>query len=85
MTQYVAAREELMGQADGRWSLPRLIHNWQARRQVRNLSDFEDMTLNDIGVTRDEVAWASRLPLSVNASVVLKDRAARRRLRESAR
>ena len=57
-----------------------LLRNWRARRHVRALQDRSDELLFDIGVTRDEVAWASRLPLTANAAKAL-DRAAYERRR----
>jgi uncharacterized protein YjiS (DUF1127 family) len=52
---------------------------WQARQQRRidreafeHLLDLDDAILDDIGVTRDDVIRANRLPLSVNASAELE-------------
>ncbi len=54
-------------------------HAWEVRRQRRinrdafkTLLRMDDRSLADIGVTRDEVVWASRLPLSYNASAELE-------------
>jgi hypothetical protein len=41
--------------------------------------DHDDYLLRDIGVTRQDVRWASRLPLTVNAALALEERAFRRR------
>lgn len=46
----------------------RLQRNWKARRKIRQMRELDDHLLNDIGVTRDEVVWASYLPLSKNAA-----------------
>ena len=35
--------------------------------------------LDDIGITRADVRWASGLPLTVNAALELEERATRRR------
>ncbi len=56
-----------------------LIRNWIARRSVARLSQLDDYMLRDIGITRDEIAWASRLPLSQNAALELEERALKRR------
>lgn len=79
LKRQIAAREQLMGEVEGRFSLRRLYHNWKIRRQITRLQDRSDRVLDDIGVTRDELSWASQLPLTVNASLALEDRAYRRR------
>lgn len=53
--------------------------NWRARRNVRNLLELDDRMLADIGVRRDEVAWAAQLPLAVNAALELEAAAFSRR------
>ena len=50
-----------------------------ARRAFENLLILDEDLLKDIGVTRDEVIWASRLPLDVSAAQKLKEIADRRR------
>jgi uncharacterized protein YjiS (DUF1127 family) len=57
----------------------RLIQNWFARRSVSQLDRLDDYLLRDIGVTREDVRWASNLPLSMNAAAELDERATRRR------
>ena len=57
--------------------------NWKARRKIRAMQDLDDRMLSDIGVRRDEVLWASRLPLSVNAALELEQAAYGRRKRQS--
>lgn len=54
----------------------------QNRRRFEAMLELEDSLLNDIGVTRDEVRWASRLPLSYSAGDELR-RASGRRIRRS--
>lgn len=51
----------------------------EARDAFRNTLRLDDHLLDDIGVTRDEVEWAARLPLDENASHALFARAKRRR------
>ncbi|WP_205042102.1 DUF1127 domain-containing protein [Rhodoligotrophos defluvii] len=48
-------------------SLSVLLANWRARQGLKDLLAADDWLLKDIGLTRNEVAWAMRLPLSVNA------------------
>jgi len=57
----------------------RLAQNWFARRSVAELDRLDDYLLRDIGVTRDDVRWASHLPLTMNAAAELENRASRRR------
>ena len=63
-------------------TVQRWYKNWLARRQVRSLASYETRMLNDMGVTRDEVLWASRLPLNINAAWELRHRSRTRRLAE---
>lgn len=62
--------------------LHEVAHHWMVRRKVRNLAELDDRMLADIGVRRDEVIWASHLPLSVNAALELEAAAYRRRNRK---
>ncbi len=61
------------------FSLATLFRNWKARSKIRNMLDLDDRMLTDIGVRRDEVIWASYLPLSTNAALELETAAFRRR------
>lgn len=64
----------------GGWhTLSLLWGNWKRRRKVRGLRDLDDRILDDIGVTREEIAWAAELPLTINPALALQDRAGRRR------
>ena len=42
------------------------------RKKFKNLLDLEDKMLDDIGVTREEVQQAARLPLSQDAATELR-------------
>ena len=75
----VAVRKQITGHKVPLSGLANLWRNWKARRHVSKLQDCEERILDDIGVTRDELSWASRLPLTVNAALALEDRAYRRR------
>lgn len=48
------------------------ISLWRTRRRFNRLLDLDDRMLDDIGVTRAEVEYASRLPLGVNAAMELR-------------
>lgn len=78
MREYALARAESLGEFGSSW-LSRVFRNWKARRRVAQLEGYDDFLLADIGVTRDEIRWASSLPLSINAALALEDRAFRRR------
>ena len=62
----------------------RLYHNWKTRNQVRQLETYDARMLDDMGVTRAEVMWAARLPLSLNAAWELRHRSRTRRLADRA-
>jgi uncharacterized protein YjiS (DUF1127 family) len=82
MTDHAIARagcHDAVSIAD--WMACRYRH-WKARGKVRAMQDLDDRTLADIGVRRDEVLWASRLPLSVNAALELEQAAYGRRKRQ---
>lgn len=48
------------------------------RLAIRELVTLDDETLKDIGISRDDIRWASKLPLSTNAAVELEVLARRR-------
>ncbi len=81
MTNHTLSQTRAIARTDIKPTIARRFRNWIARRKVRQLQDYDDNILDDIGVTRDEVAWASQLPLSVNAAHEL-DKAAYRRRKE---
>ena len=62
-----------------RFSVSGWLRNWRARSRVRALHELDDRMLADIGVQREEVIWASHLPLSVNAAQELENVAYGRR------
>lgn len=79
MRDYALNRAEAAEAAGSMSLLWGFIRNWRARRAVERLDALDDFLLRDIGVTRAEVHWASGLPLSVNAALLLEERATRRR------
>lgn len=55
------------------------VHNYHAykthrtnRRAFVQMLNLEEGVLSDIGVTRDDVLWASNLPIEVNAALELE-------------
>jgi uncharacterized protein YjiS (DUF1127 family) len=79
MRDYALNRAVSLGEIKGASFLSRLYRNWRARSSVSRLDSYDDFLLRDIGVTRDEVRWASGLPLTVNAALALEERAFGRR------
>ena len=75
------ARNEVHSRNEFRYQPLRLYRNWQVRRLVRSMIDMEDNMLDDIGIERAELQWAARLPLTVNASIAVHERARKRRER----
>ncbi len=79
MTIITAVRTDAWDEAAFRGPLLHLWQSWRLRRKLRRLRHLEDRVLDDIGITREEVAWAACLPIGVNAALALQDRAKRRR------
>jgi len=79
MRDYALHRAESLGEFGIVSFVRRLVRNWKAKRRIVALGNFDDYMLQDIGITRDEVEWATGLPLTVNAAVALEERAFRRR------
>jgi uncharacterized protein YjiS (DUF1127 family) len=79
MRDYTLTRALSLGEAGGGSPIARLLRNWRARRSVARLQTFDDYILRDIGVTREDIAWAAGLPLTVNAALGLEERSLKRR------
>jgi hypothetical protein len=56
-------------------SIVSLFRNWRARSKMAKLATCDEQILKDLGVRRDEVRWALRLPLSQNPRLALEERA----------
>ncbi len=82
MSSITAADLRFSGKARAAGRALRLLRDWRRRAKLRRLRHFDDRTLDDMGITRDELAWASGLPLRVNAALALEERAGRRRREE---
>jgi hypothetical protein len=54
------------------FSLATLLINWRARRTVARLEHCEDRILHQLGIAREDVAHALRLPVSENAGLALE-------------
>ena len=79
MRDYALNRSLSFGEAAGGSIIARLARNWQARRSIARLRDYDDYMLRDIGVSRADVEWAAGLPLTVNAALELEERSNQRR------
>jgi len=82
MTNHAISQTRARHAAPDQFSWSTLFRNWYTRRKVKSLQDRDDRTLDDIGVTRDEIMWAAHLPLSVNAANELERASYRRRKEE---
>ena len=84
MTDYqsrVAARLPLHGRLFD--PLYRLFDAWRRRRRFATLRDLDDRQLQDIGLTRDDVAWGMNLPIRENAAMRIRLQRQERRALES--
>lgn len=73
MRNYIETQAISAGLHPAHALLPRLWRNWRARRGIRLLERMDDHMLRDMGLTRDDLRWARRLPLSANAEASLED------------
>jgi uncharacterized protein YjiS (DUF1127 family) len=74
MRDYVLSRAIFDDRIGNRSLFSRLFHNWKARREVSQLAGFDDFMLADIGVSRADVEWATKLPLTTDATEALEAR-----------
>jgi hypothetical protein len=74
MRDYALHQAQVSGSLPGAGLFENLIRNWLARRAVRRLEYLDEHLLRDIGATRDDVVWASHLPLNRNAALALDER-----------
>ena len=56
----------------------RLVRNWLSQGAIARLARLDDRVLEDVGITRRDIEWARRLPITVNAENALMDRVAGR-------
>ena len=85
MRNYALHRAASLGEFGVISVLRRFLRNWVARRAVARLDTYDDFLLRDIGVSRDDIRWATSLPLSQNAALALEERSVRQRRAEFAR
>ncbi|WP_373503556.1 DUF1127 domain-containing protein [Aestuariivirga sp.] len=46
--------------------LRRLFRSWVAKKKLKRLEQLDDYMLNDIGLTRDDLRYVTRLPYDVD-------------------
>jgi uncharacterized protein YjiS (DUF1127 family) len=78
MRNYALTRAISLEEGNGFSIITRLWRNWQARKRIEDLRTYDDYMLRDIGLTREEVQWAAELPLTVNSTLALEERAFKR-------
>ena len=66
MRDYILHQAEAYERTFALAALRRVLRNWWKRRTLRKLQDLDDHLLYDIGLTRDEIDHALRLPLSID-------------------
>jgi uncharacterized protein YjiS (DUF1127 family) len=74
MRDYALNRAIFDDRIGNRSLFSRLFHNWKARREVSELVGLDDFMLADIGVTRADVEWAAKLPLTTDATEALEEK-----------
>ena len=79
MNDYAHHQAQVSGSLEGQGILARLIENFHSHRAVKKLWAMDDHMLRDMGVTREELAWATNRPFYVNAVAALEDRSSTRR------
>jgi uncharacterized protein YjiS (DUF1127 family) len=79
MNDYALHQAQVSGSLEGGGFISKLIHNIQARRTVKQLWQMDDHMLRDMGVTREEIAWAASRPFYHNAAMALEERSSTRR------
>jgi uncharacterized protein YjiS (DUF1127 family) len=66
MRNYVLS-EAQSREAYGRFTVvARVLRNWRHRKDLKKLRAMDDRMLLDMGITRDEIARLSRLPLTAD-------------------
>jgi uncharacterized protein YjiS (DUF1127 family) len=66
MREYMLHQAEAYERTFAFAAVRRVLRNWWKRRTLRKLHELDDHLLYDIGLTRDEIDWALRLPLSID-------------------
>jgi uncharacterized protein YjiS (DUF1127 family) len=73
MRDYIFSQARMREQTFAFPKLRRLLRNWQARRQIRRLTELDDHVLRDIGFSREELRQALRLPHDMDPLLTLLD------------
>ena len=78
MRDYVLTEARSRDAAHAFPMLRRLFANWFRRRRLRRVEELDDHILRDIGVGRDDLRAALRMPLGVDPYQELQRRLRRR-------
>ncbi|QIG49154.1 DUF1127 domain-containing protein [Nordella sp. HKS 07] len=85
MRDYALNRAIFEDRIGNRSLFSRLFHNWKARKEVSQLTEFDDFMLADIGVRRDDLEWAAKLPITTDPGKALEDRSVLRERHQARR
>lgn len=66
MRDYILNEATFRDQAFAFPWLRRVVRNWFSRRFLRNLEQFDDYILSDIGLTRGDLRYGQSLPYDVD-------------------
>jgi uncharacterized protein YjiS (DUF1127 family) len=81
MREYMLHQAEALERTFAFAAIRRVLGNWWKRRTLRKLKDLDDHLLYDIGLTRDEIDRALKLPLSIDPVGEVSHRRIPRRMR----
>jgi uncharacterized protein YjiS (DUF1127 family) len=66
MRDYVYKESQFRARTFAWTSLRQVVRNWINRRSLRKLQDLNDHELKDIGLTRGDLYFVMRLPLTAD-------------------
>jgi uncharacterized protein YjiS (DUF1127 family) len=73
MKDYTLHQAQFSESLPGHGIIARLLQNWRARKAVNKMALLDDHMLHDLGLTREDVYWASHQPLTTNATLALAE------------
>lgn len=66
MREYILEQAQSRQPHGGLTMLVRMVKNWRARRQLRQLASLDDHLLRDVGLSREELRALARQPLTLD-------------------